>query len=58
MLDVYAMANLVTVVKWAHLPDATISTGCFALVASALFMIATNSAIDRRDIWRRLVADA
>ncbi len=58
MLDVYSLAILVTVVKLADLADATISTGCFALVASAVFMIATNSAIDRRDIWRRLVADA
>ena len=58
MLDVYALAILVTVVKLADLADATISTGCFALVASAIFMIATNSAIERRDIWRRLVAQA
>lgn len=55
MLDVYALAILVTVVKLADLANATISTGCFALVAAAVLMIATGSAIDRRDIWRRLV---
>lgn len=54
MLDVYALAILVTVVKLADLADAAISTGCFALIAAAVLMIATGSAIDRRDIWRRL----
>ncbi|MFP6663126.1 MAG: paraquat-inducible protein A [Deltaproteobacteria bacterium] len=56
MLDVYALAILVTVVKLGQLAEAHIGIGCFALVAAAAAMIATGSALDRRDVWRRLEA--
>jgi paraquat-inducible protein A len=56
MLDVYALAILVTVVKLGQLAEAHIGIGCFALVAAAAAMLATGSALDRRDVWRRLEA--
>ncbi|MEO2167835.1 MAG: paraquat-inducible protein A [bacterium] len=56
MLDVYALAILVTVVKLGQLAEAHIGIGCFALVAAAVTMIATGSALDRRDVWRRMEA--
>ena len=54
MLDVYALAILVTVIKLGQLADARVLTGCFALVAAALVILATGIAVDRRDVWRRL----
>lgn len=56
MLDVYALAILVTVVKLGDLAEAHVTTGCFALVAAAVAMIATRVALDGRDVWRRLEA--
>ena len=56
MLDVYALAILVTVVKLGDLAEAHVTTGCFALVAAAVSMIATEVALDSREVWRRLEA--
>jgi paraquat-inducible protein A len=54
MLDVYALAVIVSVVKLAMMARVEMREGAYAFVAMMVMMTAASASLDPRAIWRRI----